>query len=111
MESADLAKLVGGGGFAAALLYLLYLVGSRMVAAIDRVAAKVDSHTKDDLASHADLRDGITRLDAMLETQLRAAGQFPDEEPERRRTSTPARGAPIIERFGPMRPGTKGGDR
>lgn len=41
-EATAIAKMFGGGGLAAALLYLLYLVGMRLVAAIDRVAIKVD---------------------------------------------------------------------
>lgn len=43
MEIVDIAKLLGGGGFAVALLWLLYLVGMRIVAALDRVAVKVDA--------------------------------------------------------------------
>jgi hypothetical protein len=113
VTDADLFKLLGGGGFAAALLYLLYLVGSRMVAAIDRVAAKVDGHTKDDLASHAEMRDQITRLDAKLDANLDAADRYTPvgvEIPEPpRRTRTNPQGVQIGGYYGPSRPGTKGG--
>ncbi len=84
--TADDLKLLGGGGFAAALLYLLYLVGSRMVAALDRVAIKIDAHTAADLASHAELREAIVRVDAKMDG---AADQ-------RERAYTPIEGVPVM---------------
>lgn len=90
----DALKLFGGGGFAGALLYLLYLVGSRMVAAIDRVASKVDAHTTADIASHADMREAIVRLDEKLETTIGWQERTPVGDPP---TSprTPPRGVPV----------------
>lgn len=94
----DLAKLLGGGGFAAALLYLLYLVGSRIVAALDRVAVKVD-----------DQGESIVRMDSKLDTLL-GIGAEPDN-PRARTGRTPVHGTPIstLGGYGPMRPGSRSG--
>lgn len=77
----DLLKLIGSGGFFAALLYLLYLVGMRIVAALDRVTAKLDK-----------VDEAVVRVEAMLT--------------ERR---TPVQGVPIMGGYGPQRPGSRGG--
>ena len=78
MESADLLKLLGGGSTVGALLFLLYLVGMRIVAALDRIATKVDDHG--------------SRLER-VEVKLDFALGEQDEQP--RRTRTPARGVPV----------------
>lgn len=99
----DLIKLLGGGGLAVALLYLIYLVGmrmiasqdkstERMIAALDRVAATVVEHTKVDLEHHGEVRDAIVRVEAKLD--------------ERR--NTPIEGTPI-DGWRNLRPGSKGG--
>lgn len=73
----ELLKLVGGGGTFVALLYLVYLVGMRLVAAIDRVGTKVDSmgekfdaHTKIDVAHHNDVSEKIVRVEAKLDGRM-----------------------------------------
>jgi hypothetical protein len=93
METADILKLLTSGGVAGALLVLIYLVGNRMVAAIDRVATKLDEHTKVDIASHAEVRDELIEVKTMLTTERRL---------------TPVEGVPISGpgMYGP-RPGTR----
>lgn len=85
-------KLLGGGGAAGALLFLVYLVGMRIVAALDRVAVKVDNHTADDLASHADMREQLAELRGMLAPNLPA--DPPMRSPPKRAPTNPA-GVPI----------------
>ena len=75
MESADLLKLLGGGSTVGALLFLLYLVGMRIVAALDRIATKVDDHGS-----------RLERVEVKLDFALE------QDEPRRR---TPARGVPV----------------
>ena len=73
---AEAWKLVGSGGIAAALLALIYTVGMKMVAAIDRIGLKVDEHTTADLEHHASVKTEIVglreRLDGILDAQDRA---------------------------------------
>lgn len=75
METGDVIKLIGSGGFAGVLLVLLWVVGMRIVQALDRVVTKIDAHTKDDLASHAEIREAVvglhSRIDGILETSDR----------------------------------------
>jgi hypothetical protein len=111
----DVLKLLGAGGFAVALLYLLYLVGMRLVAAIDRVATKQDDHTKADLASHAEMRTDIAalhgKLDGMLELGERLTPppmEIPRIEEQQQGRRTPIGGVPIGQ-YSFQRPGTKGG--
>jgi len=72
MELETALKLFGSGGFAGALLYLMYLVGNRIVSALDRVATKIDAHTDVDLAAHAEVRRDLTALNAKLDERIRA---------------------------------------
>ncbi len=73
-----LAPVAGGGATAAALLLILYKVGSkvfdRMIAALDRVAVSVNDHTAKDLAHHAEVRERVARL----ETEVRSALDWRD---------------------------------
>jgi hypothetical protein len=50
------------GGFAAALLYVVYLVGTRLVAALDRVVLKLDEHTKLDVQAQAGVQGELIAL-------------------------------------------------
>ena len=91
-ETATLAKLFGGGGAFAALLYLLFLVGSRMVAAIDRVAQTVTTQGAATAATLNEQGQAIVRVETLLETAL---GIAPPPPPPRARTGrTPADGVP-----------------
>ncbi len=107
----ELLKLIGGGLTAGALLTLIYIVGMRMVSAIDKIGVKVDVHTKDDLAAHSAARDMFVRIDEQLKTVLderERTGNTPIEGVPIRRT-TP-RGVPIGE-YGFRRGKTHGDDR
>lgn len=66
---AEALKIIGGGGIAAALLALIYLVGMKMVAAIDRLGTKVEEHTTTDLAHHAEVKEAIVRVEAKLDAR------------------------------------------
>ena len=109
MEISDFGKLVGGGGIAAALLYLLYLVGMRVVGALDRVAVKID----DVRADNADNRAAIVRMDTKLDVALAGLGiepapqAAPQVQPTDVRRNTPARGI-ATGFYSHVRPGTGG---
>lgn len=90
---ADLIKLIGSGGIAAALLALIYIVGMRMVRALDRVATKVDEHTTTDLSHHADVKESVVRLEGKVDAALDWQERTPVEGT--RRTRTGARGVPV----------------
>jgi hypothetical protein len=67
MTDLEVWKLLGQGGFAVALLFMIYKLGLRGVAAIDRVGVKMDGfggqvneHTKADLAAQAEVRREVT---------------------------------------------------
>ena len=66
---AELIKTIGSGGIAAALLALIYFVGMKLVAAIDKVGTKLDEHTKTDVDHHADVREAIVRVEAKLDAR------------------------------------------
>ena len=81
----DLIKLIGQGAFGAALLGLIYVIGTRMVAAIDRVAAKDEEQTK----AINELRTDIAILAELLHRVI--GGAVP------RRNTNPT-GVPIVSR-------------
>ena len=66
MDNIDFVKLVGQGGIAVAALFVLakmvYRIGERMIAAIDRVGSKIEEHTKADLLAHADVGNQVGDL-------------------------------------------------
>lgn len=109
MEPEVILKALAGGGLAGVLILLIYVIGMRVVAALDRVVAKLDQHTKEDLASHSELRGEMIGLHAKIDGMLDAADRLTPvgvEIPESR-ARTPHRGI-AIGGYGPMRPGTKG---
>ena len=101
---ADLLKLLSTGGIAGALLGLIYLVGMRMVRAVDRIAVKVDDHTKADLASHADMREDIAALHGKIDGLLDASDRFTPVGVE---PPTPVERRTPLGAYS-MRPSTKG---
>lgn len=72
-------------------------ITDRQVAAIDRIAARVDEHTAKDLAHHADVREAVVRVEAKVDSALAwqdRSGTVMSEASERTkklRSSTPAR--------------------
>lgn len=82
MESADLVKLIGGGGLSAALLWIIYKIATesvrsfiteqvkamdRTVAAVERIGVKLDDHTTAEVAHHNDVRDAVVRLEGKID--------------------------------------------
>jgi hypothetical protein len=108
MESSDLweplAQYGLAGIFAAIIGWVLYRVGLRMIAAIDRLVDKIDAHTTVDVEHHNAVQQEIIGLRSRIDTALELT---PVEGLPRR--TTPARGVPSGE-YGPFtRPKTRGG--
>lgn len=85
MESADLLKLLGGGGVSAALLLViykafLYLIRewvraqkeemARIVDVIKELVVVVRAHTTTDLEHHAEVKEAVIRLEAKVDQAL-----------------------------------------
>jgi len=93
MESVDLLKLLGSGGFAVALLWLLRWWMIQQVAAMAKIVDSVanvgriiDEHTAIDVAHHAEVRESVVRLE----------GKIDGAADERARSGlTPIEGVPI----------------
>jgi hypothetical protein len=83
------AKLVGGG-FAGALLILLYQVGMRIIAALDKLIGKLDDHDKRDADNHRETSETLHEMRGELKQAIDWG------------RPTPVEGVPI------PRPGTKG---
>lgn len=66
MYDVDFIKLIGQGGIAVAALFVLarivYRIGERMIAAIDRVGSKIEEHTKVDAMAVADVSNQVGDL-------------------------------------------------
>lgn len=71
MDDAGILKLLGGYGLGGILAFILgrvmWRVGERMIAAIDKLIAKVDEHTKADLEHHAIVHSEIVALGARVD--------------------------------------------
>jgi len=98
MDNVDFVKLLGQGGIAVVALWVLskmvYKIGERMIAAIDRVGVRIDEHTKADLMAQADVANqvGDLRQDiAVLSTRVDTVLEL--EWSER----TPVRGLPAVK--------------
>jgi hypothetical protein len=66
----ETAKLLGTGGVAGALLVLIYLVGMRLVRALDALGGKVDNHHTADAAHHAEMSTEIAEMRTEIQTVL-----------------------------------------
>jgi hypothetical protein len=97
MSMAEIIKVLSqyglGAIFAGILGWVLYKVGLRMIAAIDRLIAridgldeKIDEHTKADIEHHGKVREEIIGLRTRIDTAL----ELTPVEPVRRQT--PPRG-------------------
>lgn len=66
MNDVDLIKLLGQSSVAVAALFVLAKIvakiGDRMIAAIDRVSARIDEHTKTDTLALADVGNQVGAL-------------------------------------------------
>lgn len=123
-ETVALLKLLGGGTGFGILLYIVYLIGTRMIASndknterwastVDKLGDKIDAHKLADVASHAAMQSDIAQLhgkiDGLLDGQDRytpVGVEVPQPIEDRRRT--PIGGVPIGG-YSHVRPGTKGG--
>lgn len=95
------------GGLVTALLGLIYFVGMRLVAAVDRIGQKVDDHTKADVAAQSEVREEIIGMRTMVETAL-GVDRKPAEVIERK--SGPVRTPPTgLGVYGIAREKTRGG--
>lgn len=109
---AETLKQLGQGGFAMALLGLVYMVGMRLIKAIDRLIAKLDEHTRIDIEHHEEVKESYREVSDAI-TDLRARFDViqditPVDSPVRR-TRTGPRGVPVGY-YGPHRPKTHGED-
>lgn len=64
MADIDVTQLITNGGFGAGLLGILYLIGNRMVRAIDRLIERVGNHHAEDSIHHTSAAE---KLDTLLE--------------------------------------------
>lgn len=93
MTDLDLAHTLGGlgtlGAVVAALLLILYRIFARIIertiAALDRVAQKVDTLDEREAARHAAVREDLARLDTKV-SEWRRSDRF--ERQEREETPT-----------------------
>ena len=107
MNELDIIKPLGQSGVAVIALVILgrvvWRVGERMIAAIDRVTSKLDEHTVADTRALGDLRQDIavlsSRVDAAIEWQERTPVGGPPTPQQARRPGLYS-----------LRPGTKNGD-
>jgi len=104
MESPDILKLLAqyglAGIFAGVIGWIIYRVGLRMIAAIDRLVDKIDAHTKVDIEYHNEVKQDLGELRARIDTAL-------DLTPVEGRRQTSPRGVPIGE-YSQHRPKTGG---
>lgn len=85
MELGDIVKLAGQGGVAlivlGAFIWLIRTVGLSMVAELKSLTAKVDEHTKVDLAHHAKVSEELAELSGRIEGIAYERERTPVEAP------------------------------
>lgn len=97
MEDQQIIGILGQGGLGAALLYLLWKVGSRIVAALDKVSDKLDEHTKVDLAHHGKVMEEIAELSGRIEGIAYERERTPVETPSLRPGSRTVAGTTYLQ--------------
>jgi hypothetical protein len=70
----ELAKLIGTGGVAASLLFLIYLVGNRLVVAIRELVSIIREHTTKDLEHHAQVKTELVAMRTEMKQALDIKG-------------------------------------
>ncbi len=105
MDTSDLLKLIGGGSSFAALLTLIYLVGMRIVKALDSLISRVEAHETREFEHHIAVESGLADLRARFDI---IQDVTPVEAPKRSGRTNP-RGVPIGE-YAYRRAGTKDGN-
>lgn len=86
----QLAGLLGQGGIAAALIFVIYKVGTAMVEAVKALRTEVADHTKADLAAQRELREDVATLNARIETAMNLT-------PKPRRAKTNPLGVRLVQ--------------
>lgn len=85
MNELDLLKLLGQGGITVVALLVLgrivFRIGERMVAALDRIGSKLDDHTRADTDAIHGLRQDVAVLSGRVETALSWSDRTPVEMP------------------------------
>lgn len=97
MNEDQLLPLLGQGGIAGALMFIIYKVGMAMVAAVKELRTEVAEHTKADLAHHGEVKEELVAL----RTQVDAAITWQER--------TPIEGVPRMPTGGYRKPGPAGG--
>lgn len=93
-----LAQYGLAGIFAGIIGWILYRVGLRMIAAIDKLVDKIDAHTKVDIDYHNEVQQEIVALKSRIDTAL----ELTPVEGHRRPRSEP--GVPRPGYYGPRKP-------
>jgi hypothetical protein len=74
MENADYFKLLGQSGIAVVALLVLgrvvHRIGERLIDSVDRLIAKLDEHTKADLAAQAEVRADLEAIQVRIDTAM-----------------------------------------
>ncbi len=73
---AETLKLIGGGTTISALLALIYIVGMRLVAAIDRIGVRMDEHAEIENEHHAGVRSEIANIKGQIGGIMDAASRL-----------------------------------
>jgi hypothetical protein len=101
----DIWKLLAqyglAGVFAGIIGWILYRVGLRMIAAIDKLVDKIDAHTKVDVEYHNEVREDLAALRSRIDTALELTPV------EGHRRATPGRGV-VAGEYSYSRPKTGG---
>jgi hypothetical protein len=88
MDQVDLLKLLGQGSITVAALIILgrivYRIGERMIAALDKLIHKLDEHTKADTAAWNEVRTDLAALKENVSLTMAWTG------------ATPPQGTPIV---------------
>jgi hypothetical protein len=107
VDDGKLASMLGnalgtGTGLAVTLLILwrvLSRMAERWIAALDRIADRVDAHTKVDVEHHQQVKESVVRVEAKVDAAM--AWQARDHDREREHTppdAIPVRHSPPSER-------------
>ena len=67
MDDQQIVGLVGQGGVAGALIFVIYKIGTALVEAIKGLRTSVDEHTKSDLAAQGEVREELVALQTRID--------------------------------------------
>lgn len=109
---AELLKILGPYGLGGVIVFLLWRIGERLIAALDRLGGKFEEHTKADLEHHAHVRETVMDMQqqvAHMQGRIDVALELtPVEAPPARRKTNP-RGVQVGE-YMTHRPRTRPGE-